>query len=239
MIFSFKLKPIICFLCVIALGFAGSYFFVNSLNSASGESVLNYTIVLDAGHGGIDGGTVGVNTKITEAEINLSVTKKLETLLSGFGFKVVLTRHDSGGLYSINAENKKQDDMKKRKTIINNANPNMVVSIHMNSYIDAREHGAQAFYLVGDDDSKMLADNIQADMKSKLVNAREHSNHADLYILKCADVPSVIVEGGFLSNPSEEALLVTSEYQSKIAYSIFCGILRFYEQKSQVGSNLV
>lgn len=238
MIFSFKLKPIICFLCVIALGFAGSYFFVNSLNSVNGDSVLNYTIVLDAGHGGIDGGTVGVNTKITEAEINLSVTKKLETWLTGFGFKVVLTRHDSGGLYSFNAANKKQDDMKKRKTIIQNAKPNMVVSIHMNSYVNAYEHGAQAFYLVGDDNSKMLADNIQSEMKTKLVEARNNSNHADLYILKCADVPSVIVEGGFLSNPEEEALLITPDYQSKIAYSIFCGIVRFYEQKSQVGSNI-
>ncbi len=238
MIFSFKLKPIICFICIVTLGFAGSYFLVNSLNSVESDSVLNYTIVLDAGHGGIDGGSVGAK-KVTEAEINLSVTKKLETLLSGFGFNVVLTRHDSGGLYSFNASNKKQDDMKKRKAIIQNANANMVVSIHMNSYINAYEKGAQTFYLVGDDQSKLLADAIQNEMQSKLVDARKNSNHADLYILKCASVPSVVVEGGFLSNPQEEELLVSSDYQSKIAYSVFCGIVKFYEQMSQVGNNPV
>ena len=234
MIFSFKLKPIICFLCVIALGFAGSYFFVNSLNSVNSNSVLNYTIVLDAGHGGIDGGSVGVNTKITEAEINLNVTKSLETLLKGFGFNVVLTRHDSGGLYSMTAQNKKQDDMKKRKEIINNAKPNMVVSIHMNSYINAYEKGAQCFYLVGESNGKTLAEHIQTEMQKQLVNARKNCNHADLYILKCAEVPSVIVEGGFLSNPQEEELLVTTDYQNKIAYSVFCGIVKYYEQTSSL-----
>ena len=233
MIYSFKLKPIICFVCVVALGFLTSYFFVNSVNNVNSNNILNYTIVLDAGHGGIDGGCVGASG-VTEAELNLSVTKKLEKLLNGFGFNVVLTRHDSGGLYSISAQNKKQDDMQKRKLIIQKANPNMVVSIHFNSYINGYERGAQTFYLVGDEDGKYLADHVQAEMQLYLTKARANANHADLYILKCVEAPSIIVEGGFLSNAEEEQLVLTGDYQNKIAYSVFCGSVKYYEHKSQL-----
>ena len=193
---------------------------------------INYTIVLDAGHGGIDGGSEGVVSGVKESELNLKVTKKLEKLLNTFGFNVVLTRTNADGLYSQLATNKKQDDMKKRKEIIQNAKANMVVSIHMNSFPNKHERGAQVFYQVGEETSKQLAQTIQNEMIKNLVEAREFCNHSDLYILQCTKNPSVVVEGGFLSNPEEEALLITDEYQEKLAYSVFCGILKFFEKQN-------
>lgn len=193
---------------------------------------INYTIVLDAGHGGIDGGSEGVVSGVKESELNLKVTKKLEKLLNTFGFNVVLTRTNADGLYSQFATNKKQDDMKKRKEIIQKSKPNMVVSIHMNSFPNKHERGAQVFYQVGEETSKQLAQTIQNEMIKNLVEAREFCNHSDLYILQCTKNPSVVVEGGFLSNPEEEALLITDEYQEKLAYSVFCGILKFFEKQN-------
>ena len=193
---------------------------------------INYTIVLDAGHGGIDGGSEGVLTGVKESELNLKVTKKLEKLLNTFGFNVVLTRTNADGLYSQLATNKKQDDMKKRKEIIQKSKPNMVVSIHMNSFPNKYERGAQVFYQEGEETSKQLAQTIQNEMIKNLVEAREFCNHSDLYILQCTKNPSVVVEGGFLSNPEEEALLITDEYQEKLAYSVFCGILKFFEKQN-------
>lgn len=193
---------------------------------------INYTIVLDAGHGGIDGGSEGVVSGVKESELNLKVTKKLEKLLNAFGFNVVLTRTNADGLYSQFATNKKQDDMKKRKEIIQKSKPNMVVSIHMNSFPNKHERGAQVFYQVGEETSKQLAQTIQNEMIKNLVEAREFCNHSDLYILQCTKNPSVVVEGGFLSNPEEEALLITDEYQAKLAYSVFCGILKFFEKQN-------
>lgn len=193
---------------------------------------INYTIVLDAGHGGIDGGSEGVVSGVKESELNLKVTKKLEKLLNAFGFNVVLTRTNADGLYSQFATNKKQDDMKKRKEIIQKSKPNMVVSIHMNSFPNKNERGAQVFYQVGEETSKQLAQTIQNEMIKNLVEAREFCNHSDLYILQCTKNPSVVVEGGFLSNPEEEALLITDEYQAKLAYSVFCGILKFFEKQN-------
>lgn len=193
---------------------------------------INYTIVLDAGHGGIDGGSEGVVSGVKESELNLKVTKKLEKLLNTFGFNVVLTRTNADGLYSQLATNKKQDDMKKRKEIIQKSKPNMVVSIHMNSFPNKHERGAQVFYQVGEETSKQLAQTIQNEMIKNLVEAREFCNHSDLYILQCTKNPSVVVEGGFLSNPEEEKLLITDEYQEKLAYSVFCGILKFFEKQN-------
>ena len=228
-----KLKPVITFALVVLCGIVaclGTY----KIAKVNSQTKLNYTIVLDAGHGGIDGGCVGSTTGISEAEINLSVTKKLESLLTGFGFRVVLTRTNSNGLYSITSTNKKQDDLQKRKQIIVNANPNLLVSIHMNSYVNSSEHGAQTFYQTGSENSKHLATTIQAELVKNLTDARANCNQSDLYILKCVSAPSVVVEGGFLSNPTDESLLVTSEYQQQMAYSIFCGILKYFEIVSTI-----
>ncbi len=201
---------------------------------ASSSPVSQYTIVVDAGHGGIDGGCVGSVTGVTESELNLKVAKKLEHTLTNFGFKVVMTRVSEDGLYSQLAKNKKLDDMKKRKSIIEKSNADMVVSIHMNSFPNGHEHGAQTFYQTGSKSGQQLAQLIQDQLVEKLYLARANANHSDLYILKCTNNPSVVVEGGFLTNEKDENLLITQEYQSKFAYAISCGIVKYFRMSNTI-----
>ena len=222
-----NLKTIVAGFLLLLFSFLISQTMVQ-ITMANSKVRLNYTIVLDAGHGGVDGGAVG-SLNVSEAEINLKVVNYLKDLLSGFGFKVVLTRSNSGGLYSLSAKNKKVSDMENRKKIIEKTNPNMVVSVHMNSFVSSTERGAQTFYNKECEQGKVLAELIQQEFVKNLTNARQNCSFADLFILNCVLAPAVVVEGGFLSNAEEEKLLVTSEYQQKIAYAIFCGILKYFE----------
>lgn len=186
-----------------------------------------YTIVLDAGHGGRDDGCIGINgTK--ESEINLSITKKLKKYLEDLGVKVVLTRADGNGLYKSNVDNYKQSDMEERVKIINSAKPDMVISIHCNSYADSSVCGAQAYYHEGDDIGMELASIMQSQMLSQLDYARGEIGKGDYYLLKEINVPAVIVETGYLSNAIDEENLMQEDYQDRVAYAIMCGIVKYY-----------
>ena len=200
------------------------YFFPNIIKTASPKT--NYIIAVDAGHGGIDGGSVGRTTNVTEASLNLAYAKCLETMLKDYGFDVVMTRTTESGLYSPLAKNKKKDDMKKRKQIIENTNADFVVSIHMNSYTSS-SRGAQVFYGEGDEPSKTLAQNIQNYFIKNIPHSRKEIKCGDYYILNAIQAPSVLVECGFLSNPDEEKLLIQEEYKKEICYNILLGILAF------------
>ena len=185
-------------------------------------------IVLDAGHGGIDGGVYGVNTMVKESELNLSIVKKLESYLIGSGFNVVLTRSSDAGLYGIATKNRKKKDMQKRSEIINKVKPALVVSIHMNKFSLSTRRGAQVFYKANDENGKKLANFVQESFNNMENNARDCSAlMGDYFILNCSEYPSIIAECGFLSNPEDEALLVTDAYQDEIAYAIFKGIVEF------------
>ena len=196
-------------------------------------SSTNIKVVLDAGHGGIDGGVSGVNTSVRESDLNLAVVKKVEKYLVGAGMSVVLTRNSNAGLYGVATSNLKKKDMQKRKDIINKAEPHLVVSVHMNKYSLSTRRGAQVFYKNNDENSKILAKTIQESFNNMNENARKYSAlSGDYYILNCSNYPSVIVECGFLSNPEDEALLVTEEYQEAVAYSIFKGIVGYLSKTS-------
>ncbi len=185
-------------------------------------------IVLDAGHGGIDGGVSGVNTGVKESELNLAVVKRLEKYFVDAGMTVVLTRSSSAGLYGAATGNLKKRDMKKRKEIIEKENPALVISVHMNNYAQKSRRGAQVFYKKGDESGKFLADSIQNSFNGMEECVREYSAlTGDYFILNCSDVPSVIVECGFLSNPQDEALLITEEYQNAVSYAIFKGVVGY------------
>lgn len=186
------------------------------------------TIVIDAGHGGRDAGCSGINTGVSESELTLSIAKKLKNQLENMGYKVVMTRTNSDGLYAQNAKNYKKSDMEKRREIIQKANPDMVISIHLNSFPAITEKGAQVFYQKESQEGLALATSMTNQLSNLLENARKEAIGGDYYILKSAEVPSCIVEGGFLTNPDEEALLVTDEYQNKIAYAIMCGVVSYF-----------
>lgn len=194
-----------------------------------GETSANkIKIVLDAGHGGVDGGVSGVTTGVRESDLNLSVVKKLEKYLTDAGMTVILTRNTEAGLYGTATGNLKRKDMEKRRDIIKKAAPNLVVSVHMNKYSLSTRRGAQVFYKDGDDKGQLLANSIQDCFNSMEEAPRECSAlKGDYYILNCSEYPSVIAECGFLSNVDDEALLVTEEYRDKIAYTIFKGIVGY------------
>ncbi len=232
--FVFKRRNIIIIsvLIITALTFV-LCFGALSMTSTGEASSSKIKVVLDAGHGGIDNGITGVRTGVRESELNLKVVKKLEKYLIDAGMSVVLTRTSEAGLYGVATSSLKRKDMQKRKEIIHDAKPDVVVSIHMNKYSTSTRRGAQVFFKANDENGKLLADSIQSSFNQMKEAVRECTAlKGDYYILNCSEYPSVIAECGFLSNPDDEALLVTDEYQDSVAYSIFKGIVGYLAQSS-------
>lgn len=190
------------------------------------------TIIVDAGHGGVDGGAVG-GAGTLEKDINLKIALKLKSYIEESGDTCIMIREVDEDLYGRygTGKNKKQQDLKKRKDLIDEYNADMFLSIHLNSFPNSK--GAQVFYQKGDDDGKLLAKSIQDSIRDNVdpSNKRTEKESNKYFILKNNSIPSVIVECGFLSSPSEERLLKDDNYQSKLAASMFYGIERYYELK--------
>lgn len=191
----------------------------------------NYTIVIDAGHGGPDPGSIGYKTKVYESEINLKISKMLQLKLEEAGINTVLTRSSSDALAEGRGRAFKKRDMEMRRDIIKESRPNMVISVHQNSFTNHSLHGAQVFYDKTSEISKNIAESIQTEFQKNLDHANKSISPGDYYMLKCTTAPSVIVECGFLSNETEEKLLQTNEYQQKIVDSIYLGIINFLQIK--------
>ncbi len=187
-----------------------------------------HVIVIDAGHGGKDGGAVGKTTEATESYLNLEYAKTLAGICEQYGFEVVMTRESMAGLYDPLAPNKKKSEMEKRKQVIENSNPDIVVSIHMNSFPSSEACGAQVYYADGSESGQALADSVSKNLHDNFDNAKLTSKVGDFYVLNVSPCPSILVECGFLSNPNEELLLQNREYMHKFCYHLFCGILQFY-----------
>lgn len=190
-------------------------------------SSSQFVVVVDAGHGGIDPGGIGISTKVKEADLNLEIAKKLEQLLQSSGITVVMTRTDENGLYGVYTKNYKKIDMAKRKDIILEANPDVVVSVHMNRFSSSTLRGAQAFYDDGNELGEKLAQDVQTEFNNRLEATNRAPSTGDYFMVKCTDTASIIAECGYLSNKEDEKLLSTDEYQDKVAYAIFCGIVRY------------
>ena len=187
------------------------------------------TVVIDAGHGGIDAGVLGISTKTKESEINLYIAKYLRGYFADAGFNAVLTRTTQGGLYGTTTKGFKMRDMKKRKEIIEKNNADMVISIHQNFCPIPSRRGATVFFDKGSESGKAFAESIQNSLNKMDECVTKNSPLVgDYYMLKCTSNPSALVECGFLSNAQDEALLVTAEYQKAIAYAIFKGALSFF-----------
>lgn len=186
------------------------------------------TVVIDAGHGGIDPGKVGINDAL-EKDINLSIALKLKKYLEQQDIRVVMTRETDDGLYEESDSNKKVKDMKKRLAIMEEAKPSLTISIHQNSYPEESVSGMQVFYYETSIEGKALAEMMQQTMIACLKPQKERTAKANdtYYLLKKTSVPIVIVECGFLSNRAEADMLVSSDYQEKMAWAIHMGVLRY------------
>lgn len=204
----------------------------NAEKRVSGD-VRETVIVIDAGHGGDDPGKVGVNDAL-EKDINLAIAKKLQKIMEEKGIKTRMTREDEGGLYAEGATNKKVEDMKKRVEIINEVKPVLVVSIHQNSYHEEGVKGAQVFYYTHSTEGEQAAVIMQeALLALDKTNTRKAKANDTYYMLKRTEVPTIIVECGFLSNQEEAEKLVTEEYQQKTAEVICFGIEEYLSKKGQ------
>ena len=173
------------------------------------------TIVIDAGHGGSDPGKIGIN-QVLEKDINLQIAKKVKMLLEEKDFQVIMTREN---------DEMQGDGLSDRVSLINGAKAEFAVSIHQNSYSDPSVSGAQVFYYTGSEEGKRIAQNIQESFWEIEENKkREIKENNSYYLLKHVDVPIVIAECGFLSNPTEADKLVTEEYQELVSKAIVKGI---------------
>ena len=201
--------------------------------SVSSESVKTMpTIVIDAGHGGEDGGAVS-DSGVLEKDINLSIANDTSALFYMLGFDVTQTRTTDIALD--NGEDtirkRKVSDMKKRLEIFNYLEENTVISIHQNKFSESKYHGTQIFYSPNNPKSKQLADSIKYSVKGLLQpdNERECKKaDSGIYLLKNTNNPAVIVECGFISNGEECKNLLDSQYQKQMAYSITAGFLIYY-----------
>ena len=220
------------FLCIVALIVL---FFANSYTANEYEDTLSPTpqnmrcVVIDAGHGGEDGGAIGVSG-VLEKDINLSVSKMLYDLLKANGIPAIMTRDEDKMLYDKYPDHnsrKKTYDLRARVDIASETEGAILVSIHMNSFPDTSCRGAQVYYSKNHTESLVVAGKIQTYIAAHV--QRENSRKikgatSAIYLLERVECPAVLVECGFLSNANECALLSDTEYQKKLAVSIFAAI---------------
>lgn len=218
-------RLVIVLLVLIALELALTTALCVRQFAANNKSLIDFTIVIDAGHGGIDGGVVSASG-IKESSLNLAYAKTLGKLFEQSGFKVIYTRTTEDGLYGLPTKGFKRRDMQARKDIVDKACPNLVLSIHMNKFSAGYRSGPQVFYQRGKADGEELANALQQVFNDATGNSHQ-SIAGDYYICREIDCPAAIVECGFLSNDNEAALLQTDVHRNKICEQIFRGVMLY------------
>ena len=199
-----------------------------SVTNQETDAKAKYCVVVDAGHGGDDPGKVGINGML-EKELNLQIAKKLAVFLEMADVEVVMTRTEDRGLHEEGTSGKKAQDMKRRVELMETHAPDLVISIHQNSYGDETVRGAQVFYYTGSAEGKKLAQILQHRLVEGLdpANHRMEKDNDSYYLLKKTSRPIVIAECGFLSNPDEATLLCDPLYQEKAAWHLHMGIMQY------------
>lgn len=206
-----------------------SFFAGIPLKKANATEEVKKVIVVDAGHGGNDPGKVSGNN-VLEKDVNLQIATKLANELENAGFKVIMTRTEDNGLYKEDDVNKKAADLRARCEIAEEENADLLISIHQNSFSDSNVRGGQAFYYTHSVKGKKMASFIQEHLKSAdKDNTREAKANDSYYLLIHTPCICVIVECGFLSNAAEAELLVSDEYQNRLADSITDGVKEYFE----------
>lgn len=217
-------------LCTAAVGSEG-----HSEQPVFSYGVAGRIIVIDAGHGGLDQGAT--RGQYAEHDIALQIAKKLEYYLSQGGAAVIMLRDNESDLagdeFTGTIRQHKKADMKQRVTTANQAAADLFISIHLNAVPGSSWSGAQVFFKPRDEDSKMAARMIQEELTSILGNTNRKAAAGNYFVLKNVEMPAVLIETGFLSNPREAKLLADPEYQRKIAYAIFAGVARAAASRSE------
>ena len=216
-----KILSLTLVICIVGLSCA----FAVRAAKPTAHPISGYTVVIDAGHGGVDGGVTGIVTGVKESDLNLLIANALKREFENAGINVVMTRTSAAGLYGAMSKGFKMRDMEKRKEIINSSGAEIMISVHLNKFSDSERRGAQAFYKIGDERSKALSESIQAEFN---LGGRKYSSlKGDYYVLNESNCTAVLCECGFLSSAADEALLLTESHREKVAKSILTGTLKY------------
>ena len=231
--FKFKQLSIGALLVVTA-----TYFFVYSAvryNLAATAALGNYnpiTVVIDAGHGGEDGGAVSISG-IQESDLNLSVALRMEQLLALCGIHPAMIRREDIAVYTEGGTitEKKVSDLKQRVDLVNRTDHALLISIHQNHFSEPKYDGAQVFYAPSTSSQK-LAQLTQQQLRTTLNpgNNRQEKPADSVYLMQKVQCPAILVECGFLSNPQETELLQSEVYQIKIVCALGCALTQYLEE---------
>lgn len=225
-------EEVVGLLLILMVFLAAKYGTVQVVSAEVAERNGRPVVVIDSGHGGNDPGKVGVDGSL-EKEINLEIAMRLKQYLELEDIEVVMTRESDLGLYEEGDTSKKMADMRNRCQLINDAKPDLVVSIHQNSYHEEYVSGGQVFYYQDSEKGKKLAEILQERFTYVLgaENRRLAKANGNYYLLLHVKSPIVIVECGFLSNWKEATLLQQEDYQDRLAWTIHMGIMEYLNQK--------
>lgn len=231
-----KLKKIV--IVLLLLGFVCSVPGYRQIVETAGRLTHSLTLVVDAGHGGMDGGAQAADGT-TEQQINLKIAEAIKREAESYDIKTVLTRKSEDGLYEEGKQDgkwTKMGDMKERKRIIEETRPDAAISIHLNSYTaDTSVSGPQVFYseegrkeLISE--NRALAEKVRQSLRETLGEKadREVMSKDDIYLFRDMEEHMILIECGFLSNPAEAASLKKAEYQQKIAASVVSAICEYF-----------
>lgn len=212
------------YLCLVFFVFCMLMILFNVINANANLILAGKTFVIDPGHGGKDPGTSYKN--IYEKDINLKISLYLEKELSKRGASVILIRDGDYDLSNANAIWRKKSDFDNRIKIINESNADLYISIHLNYLDDSRYSGSQVFY---NKENKEIAEKIQDYLNKKLDSERNVKEiPGKTYMYSKLNIPGILIECGFLSNPTERNLLKTEDYQKKVALSIAEALTKYY-----------
>ncbi len=213
---------------------------VISINIINSEGILTSAntqnekvVIIDPGHGGFDGGAVAYDGTV-EKDINLKISLALSDMLRSAGYKVILTRNSDVGtdnLESGSIAQRKKNDLKNRLELMKDFPDGIFVSVHLNKFTTTAARGSQVFYNGKVAESAILGDAIQKSIVKLLQPENTRVNKlatTSTYVLYNATIPAVLVECGFLSNASELQLLKDNEYQKKLAFCCFSGIVDYF-----------
>lgn len=233
---SFTVKSVISFVSAVAFGviLVVSIGAFGSKVSVSSDSISESKplIIIDAGHGGEDGGTQS-STGVLEKDINLSIALKLSHIMSSLGYETLLIRNEDTLIYSDNCNSqreKKVSDIHNRMKVIEENPDSIFLSIHQNHYSQSKYSGAQVFYSPDNEKSMLIAESVQKSIVNLLQNENERKikkSGKEIYLLYHAKSPAIMVECGFMSNPGEALLLNDEEYQKKMALAIVAGVCEY------------
>lgn len=196
-----------------------------------GHPLSGKVFIIDPGHGGPDGGAVS-KSGLVEKDLTLAISLKLRDYLQEAGALVWMTREVDRDLASPQTRGyarRKTEDLKNRVAFVRSRQADALISIHMNSIPSARWHGAQTFYAPQRLESKEMAEVVQSSLLKELGNNHRLAKSIDhVYLLNQCQVPAILVEAGFLSNPQEASLLAQEKYQAQVAWAIYAGLMSYY-----------